>query len=235
MGLTLDAIRRLHDLMAHGGDVDRARAAVAAASRRLAAEGLLIGTAGNVSARVGDAVAVTCTGLVLAEATPEDVTVVSLDGTVLEGTLRPTSEVQFHLGAARLGAGATVHTHAPWATAAGLVLDELPVIHYQLLALGGAIPVVPFHVFGSPELAQAVGSALDGRKAALLAHHGAVTVGTDLADAVEASLLLEWSCRLYMQAAAVEEPRALTAAQQSAVIEEATRVGYGAKHHEARP
>ena len=78
----------------------------------------------------------------------------------------------------------------------------------------------------------AVGAALDGRKAALLANHGAVTVGTDLADAVEASLLLEWACRLYMQAAAVDAPRALTTAQQHAVIDEATRVGYGAKHRE---
>ncbi len=182
--------------------------------------------------RVGDAIAVTCTGLVLAEATPDDITVVSLDGDVLEGGLRPTSEVAFHLGAARLGAGATVHTHAPWATAAGLVIDELPVVHYQLLSLGGAVPVVPFHVFGSDELAQAVGAALDGRKAALLANHGAVTVGTNLADAVEASLLLEWACRLYMQAAAVDAPRALTTAQQQAVIDEATRVGYGAKHRE---
>lgn len=233
MGLTLDAIRRLHVPMAHGSDVVHARAAVAEASRRLAAEGLLIGTAGNVSMRVGDAIAVTCTGLVLADATPEDVTVVALDGSVVEGRMRPTSEIGFHLGAARLGAGATVHTHAPWATAVGLVADELPVIHYQMLTLGGAVPVLPFHVFGSPELAQGVGAALDGRKAALLANHGAVTVGTDLEDAVAGALVLEWAARLYMQAAAVGPPRVLTQDQQEAVIAEATRIGYGTKHDEA--
>lgn len=103
------------------------RASVAEAARRLAAEGLLIGTAGNVSARLDDRVAVTATGVELRNCTLDEVTVVSLDGAVVEGRLLPTSEVELHLGVyADTSAAAVVHTHAPWSTAVACVLDELP-------------------------------------------------------------------------------------------------------------
>lgn len=79
-------------------EFDEARGAVAAAARRLAAAGLLIGTAGNVSLKVGDHVAVTATGVRLADAGPEEVTVVDSTGRVLAGGLAPTSELELHLG-----------------------------------------------------------------------------------------------------------------------------------------
>src|SRR5207302_7711152 len=77
------------------------REEVAAACRRLAAEGLVLGTAGNVSARRGDEVAVTPTGAVLAELEPEQVSVVHLDGRQIDGELAPTSELDLHLGVYR--------------------------------------------------------------------------------------------------------------------------------------
>lgn len=204
------------------------RAQVAAASRRLAEAGLLIGTAGNVSMRVGDLIAVTATGTVLADTTADQITLVDLDGTVVAGDLAPTSELQLHLGIYReLDAGAVVHTHAPKSTAIGLVLDELPVLHYQQLVLGGATPVVPFHPFGTPELAAAVLNSLRGRQASLLANHGAVTHADSLDKAVDHALLLEWACTLYLDAATLGVPRALTPDQQMAVIEIALRTGYG--------
>ena len=207
------------------------RASVAAASRTLAEHGLLIGTAGNVSARSGDVVAVTATGAVLADATVDDVTVVDLSGAVVEGSLAPTSELALHLGVLRAAppdrVAAVVHTHAPKATALSLVLDELPVVHYQQLTLGGALRVAPFHAFGTPELAAAVGAALDGRLAALMANHGAVALGPDLAGAIENALLVEWLADLYLRAAVVGVPRPLDDAQQQAVIAHATRLGYG--------
>ncbi|GAB3788648.1 class II aldolase/adducin family protein [Nocardioides pacificus] len=201
---------------------------MAAASRRLAAEGLLIGTAGNVSLRVGDLVAVTATGAVLAEATADDISVVTLDGTLVQGHLAPTSELDLHLMLLRReDSGAVVHTHSPMATTLSLVLDELPCVHYQQLTLGGAIRVAPFEVFGSPSLAASVVAALDGKQAALMANHGCVALGRDLDKAVENALLLEWACGLYWRAMAAGTPRALTDDQQLAVIEEALRTGYG--------
>ncbi|MFL5994372.1 MAG: class II aldolase/adducin family protein [Streptomyces sp.] len=204
------------------------RAAVADACHRLGAEGLLIGTAGNVSVRVEDHVAITATGAVLAELTPDQVTVVDLDGEIVAGGLLPTSELDLHLGVyRRYGTAAVVHTHAPMATALSLVLDELPCIHYQLLALGGTVRVAPYATFGTPELAESVLTALEGRGAALMANHGAVTHAPTLDKAVEHALLLEWACGVYQHAAALGQPRILDEQQQIAVIEAALARDYG--------
>jgi L-fuculose-phosphate aldolase len=214
------------------------RAAVAAAARRLASEGLLIGTAGNVSAAVPstELVAVTATGVVLAECTPEDVTVVNRRGTVVEGDLAPTSELDLHLAVlASSGAGAVVHTHAPYATAVGCVRDDLPVLHYQQILLGGEIRVAPYATFGTPQLAVSVVEALRDRSAALMANHGAVNHGATLDKAVENALLLEWCCRLFVAASSIGTPRLLDQDQQTAVITAAIARNYGSKQPASEP
>jgi L-fuculose-phosphate aldolase len=204
--------------------LDAAREQVAAASRRLAAGGLVLGTAGNLSAREGDRVAITPTGAQLAELTAEQVSVVDLDGTLVEGDFEPTSERELHLGVyRRYDAGAVVHTHSPMATALSCVLDELPCVHYGLLALGGTVRVAPYRTFGTPELAEAVLDSLEGKTAALMANHGAITYGNDM----DASLLLEWGCTVYWNAAAIGTPRTLDEEQQAAVVSAAVERSYG--------
>lgn len=196
-----------------------------AACRALADAGLVVGTSGNVSVRDGDQVSLSAKGAALGELTTADVAVVDLAGGVLSGL--PTSELELHLAIyRRYVAGAIVHTHAPRATAVACVLDELPVVHYQLLAMGGAIRVTPFAAFGSAELASAVVDALDGRRAALLANHGAITYGRTLAEAVDRAVLLEWACGVYLDAARVGTPRVLDAQQQAAVRASAERHEY---------
>ena len=208
--------------------LEREREQVAAASRRLAADGLVLGTAGNVSARADDRVAITPTGAVLAELEPEQVSVVDLDGRLVHGELEPTSEIALHTGVyRRYDAGAVVHTHAPMATALACVLDELPCVHYMMLLLGGTVRVAPYRTFGTPELAESVLDALEGRTAALMANHGALTYGGDVPAAVEASLLLEWACTVYWRAATLGTPRALDADERQAVIDTAVERGYG--------
>lgn len=193
---------------------------IVGACRRLAAEGLLIGTAGNVSVRAGSQVWVTASGAVLGALTEDDV--------VLADDPRATSEVELHLGIYdAYDAGAVVHTHAPVSTAASTVLDELPCIHYQQLLLGGSIRVAPYTTFGTPELASSVRSALDGRSAALMANHGSVALGSTLEKAVENALLLEWLCTVYRDALAFGSPKTLTAAQQEAVVLAAIARNYG--------
>ena len=210
------------------------REQVAAAARRLAAEGLLIGTAGNVSARDGDRVAITGTGVVLAGCTVDDVTVVSLAGEVLEGRLVPSSELGLHLGLYDgTDAAAVVHTHAPYSTAVACVLVELPVLHYQQLALGGEVRVAPYQTFGTPELAAGALAALAGRQAALLANHGSVAVGASLDKAVEHALLLEWLAALHHRASALGTPRVLTEEQQLDVITQALATNYGSTQENA--
>jgi L-fuculose-phosphate aldolase len=208
--------------------LEREREQVAAASRHLAEAGLVTGTSGNVSARSGEHVAITPTGAVLAELGADQVSIVDLDGKLVDGDLAPTSELELHLGVyERFGTGAVVHTHAPIATAVSCVLDELPCIHYEMLLLGGAVRVAPYETFGTPELARAVAEALEGRTAALMSNHGTVAHGADVAAAVRATELLEWAANVYWHACALGTPRVLETDQLQAVVEAATARGYG--------
>lgn len=204
------------------------REAVAATCRRLAAEGLTPGTAGNVSARAGELVAISATGLVLAEASAAEVSVIDLSGALVEGELEPTSELDLHLGVyRRYESGAVIHTHAPMATALSCVVGEVPCVHYGMLLLGGDVPVAPYATFGTPELAELVVGALEGKTAALMASHGAIAHGSDLAQALDLSLLLEWACGVYWHAAALGKPHVLSDEQRSAVVSQALERGYG--------
>ncbi len=210
--------------------LERERESVAAAAQRLAADGLVTGTAGNVSARAGDLVAVTPTGARLEAVGAEEVAVVHLDGEQVDGELAPTSELGLHLGVyRRYRAGAVVHTHSPFATALACVIDELPVVHYQMLALGGPVRVAPYATFGTPELAELTLVALEGRSAALMSNHGAIASGADLDTAMQHALLLEWACALYWRASTVGTPRTLGESDQLAFLEATTQRGYGIK------
>ncbi len=132
------------------GALSDARIHVAAVCRALAADGLVKGTAGNVSVRVDEGIAITATGVVFADAVADDVVIVGDDRRLRQGSLAPSSELDLHLAAyADDAVEAVVHTHAPAAVAVSLISDRLPCVHYQQLTLGGEIEVVPFSVFGS--------------------------------------------------------------------------------------
>jgi len=208
--------------------LERERDRVAAASRQLASSGLVLGTAGNVSERAGDRVAITPTGAALARLEADEVTVIDLSGARVDGPLPPTSELALHLGVyKRYRAGAVVHTHAPVSTALSSVLDEVPAVHYQMVALGGPVRVAPYATFGTPELAAATLDALQDRHAALMANHGTVTYGDELDGAVARTLLLEWACTVYWRAASIGAPRALREDELEAVRSELERRDYG--------
>jgi L-fuculose-phosphate aldolase len=209
-------------------DLEALRGELVRACRHLAASGMVTGTSGNLSARAAERVVITPTGARFDEVASDDLAVVDLNGQLLEGRLAPTSELDLHLDVyRRYDAGAVAHTHAPMATAVGCVLEELPCVHYTMLALGGSVRVAPYRTFGTAELAQVVGDALDGRTAALLANHGTIAYGGDITAAVEATELLEWASALYLRAASLGAPRALTDEQQQATVAAAVARGYG--------
>lgn len=209
--------------------LERERERLAATGRRLAEAGLVLGGAGNLSVRAGDQLAISAAGASLATLEPEQTLVVDMAGKLVDGGLPPSSELQLHLGVyRRFAAGAIAHTHPPSATAISCVLDELPVVHYQMLLLGGAIRVAPYATFGSSSLAEATVEALEGRTAALMANHGAIVHGGDLDVAFERARLLEWLSGLYLSASTVGAPRVLTEAQQRDVVSAGSHRGYGA-------
>ena len=206
------------------------REAVAAACRRLAAEGVVIQTAGNVSVMAeDDLVVITPTGGAFEELEASQMTVVDRAGEVVDGQFAPTSEIAIHLGVYDKfdQARAVVHTHSPMATALSCVVDEVPAVHYSMLMFGGPLKVAPYATFGTEELAQNVLHALDGRTACLMQNHGHVGYGHDLDYAVETSLLAEWACTVYWRARAIGEPVALTGEQLQDVAAQAMRLGYG--------
>ena len=211
--------------------LEQQRERVAATARRAAAEGLVLGTAGNISQRSGELVAVTPTGAVLRELSADQVAVVDLDGEHVHGDLAATSELDLHLCVyRRYDAEAVVHTHPPMGTALACVVEELPVVHYAMLQFGGPVRVAPYATFGTRELADAVVDSLKDRTAALMANHGAITLGSDVESAFELSLLLEWTCTLYWHAAQLGLPRTLDPQQREAVVEAVVTRRYGKTH-----
>lgn len=181
-----------------------ARAAVVELCRELVAAGLVVGTAGNVSVRAGDLLAVSPSGVDYATLTPEQVGLHALDGSPRDAPLRPTSELALHvLAHGRPGAAdgeVVLHTHAPASTALSTVVDEVPPTHYYAAFFGGAVRVAPYATFGTDALARHVLAALDGRTAALMANHGAVLVAPAAAGAVDRARYLEYVCDVALRA-----------------------------------
>jgi L-fuculose-phosphate aldolase len=208
--------------------LENERAQLAAACHRVAAKGLVTGTAGNLSIRVGDHVVITPTGGVLEDLTPEMMTVIDFDGQIVDGDLAPTSETELHLLVYTSSfAKAVAHAHGLASTAVACTHEELPVIHYSQLMLGGSVRTAPYATFGSPELAKNVVAALEGKTAALMANHGSVAHGHTIAAACETLEMLEWSCELYARALNLGTPKLLTDEDLQKVIEAAMNRGYG--------
>jgi L-fuculose-phosphate aldolase len=140
---------------------------------------------GNVSMRVGDEVLITPTSRPKPFLTPEELVWIDLDGRVLRGSLKPTSEWRMHVAIYRRrpDVGAVVHTHDVLPTVLADGIDP-SVLSEAEAYLGSGIAVVPYIQPGTAELAEAVASALERSNVAVLKRHGLVAVGRDLAEAV---------------------------------------------------
>jgi L-fuculose-phosphate aldolase len=202
---------------------------VVAAARRTVADGLVVGTSGNVSARVGGLLLITPTGVPYDRLGPDDAVGVELaGGRQVLGRLRPSSELPLHLAVHRAtGTRAVVHTHAPHATAASLLTDELPAVHYLAAELGGRPRTAGYALYGTRELADAVLAALDGgRGGCLMRNHGMLTLGDSLDHAYDRTAQLEWMCRVWLLARSAGGAPALLDDEQLARAGEQFR-GYG--------
>jgi len=170
------------------------RAEVVAAGREMLRLGMVAGTSGNVSARDGDRVLITPSGLPYGEMREDDLVALSFDGAVLDGSREPSSERRVHLAvyAARPDAGALVHSHSVHATAWSFLGEPLDTGTEELEhAASGAVLTAPFAPTGSDEIAAAAVEALGDRRAVLLGRHGVLAAGDTPAKALDVCVAVE--------------------------------------------
>ena len=172
--------------------------------RRLWEAGLIAGADGNVSVRLGpDRLLVTPRGLHKAELTPRDLVEVTLAGRRRRGSRQATTELDLHLRAYRRrgDCGAVVHAHPPIATAFAVAGEPMPAgVLPELIVYLGEVPLAPYATTGTPALGDVVEPLLSHHVAVLLANHGAVTWGPDLATARIRMESLEHSAKILLTA-----------------------------------
>lgn len=183
--------------------------------------GINQGVAGNVSARYGDGLLITPSGLPYDEMKPADIVYLDENGRP-SGEGIPSSEWRFHYDILRQrsDAGAVLHAHAPYCTALACLGREIPAFHYMVAIVGGdSIRCAPYATFGSQELSDNALAALEGRKACLLANHGMICIDRDLDAVLALAVEVETLARQYCQALQLGEPIILTAAEMRRVLE----------------
>jgi len=183
------------------------RQAIVEACRAMNAQGLNTGMAGNISVRHGDVMLITPTATPYDRMRPEDIAVMPVAGGFEDATgpLRPSSEWRFHrdLLRARPDIGATVHAHAPYCTALAIARRGIPPCHYMVATFGGDdVRCAGYATFGTAELSHAVLEAMQDRTACLMANHGMLACGRDLAQAMWRAVELEAVARQYQLALA---------------------------------
>jgi len=151
-------------------------------------EGLFAGTSGNLSAldRESGRVVITPTSIRYDVMTLEDMVVLSLDGSVVDGHRKPSSEWRMHLEIyrSRKDVGAVVHTHSPFATSFAVARKPVPLVLIEMIPfIGGDIPVAEFALPGSAELGLEALKVLEKRNACLLMNHGVLAIGTTIEQA----------------------------------------------------
>lgn len=207
------------------------REEVATTARRMISSGLVKGTSGNVSARTPENdVLVTPSGLDYAELGPEDLVLVDLAGNLLDGSWKPSTETPMHTGIyrARPEVHGIVHTHSRYSTTLACLGWPIPPVHYMLTVLSdeGRVPLAPYTLYGTEELARHAAETLGERHTAcLLQNHGTITVGDSPDQAYARTEILEEMAELYYRARVAGEPVLLDPQQVSEVAEKIA--GYG--------
>ncbi|WP_395666499.1 class II aldolase/adducin family protein [Methylocella sp.] len=184
------------------------RQSVVSACREMNASGLNQGTAGNISVRFSGGLIVTPSGVPYDAMTPDDLVFMGFDGSYSH-RLAPSSEWRLHRDVleARAEFSAVVHAHPIYCTAFAMCRREIPAAHYMIAAAGGAtIRCADYETFGTPELSAAALKAMEGRACALMANHGLVAAGPDLARAMWLALEVETLARQYAAALQIGRP-----------------------------
>lgn len=180
-------------------------------------EGLVAGTSGNVSMFDSETgvMGITPTNTEYMTMKSEDVVLMHLDGTIVAGEKKPSSEWRLHAGIYQKieGAGAVIHTHSPHATSFAVNHEIIPLVLVEMLPfLGGDIPLAEFGMPGTDEVGENAVKAMKNpkRNACLLTNHGVVTYGASLSQAYIRAVYVEDAAKIYHMARQVGEPKVLS-------------------------
>jgi L-ribulose-5-phosphate 4-epimerase len=157
---------------------------------------LVVWTGGNVSARDGETglIVIKASGIRYEEMRPEHMVVVDLDGKMVEGDYKPSSDIYSHLYIYkhREDVGGVVHTHSVYATAFAAVNKPIPVVLTAIAdEFGGPIPCGGFALIGDEAIGKVVVESIGKSPAVLLKNHGVFTVGKNAEAAVKAAVMTE--------------------------------------------
>ena len=210
--------------------IERLRQQLVELHHELPRNGLVVWTAGNVSARVPetDLFLIKPSGVTFDQLTPESMVLCHLDGSVVDGSVGsagvPSSDTASHAYVLRElpHVGAVVHTHSPYATAWAARREPIPcVVTGMADEFGGEIPIGPFSVIGDEQIGRGIVATLRGHRsrAVLMANHGVFTIGHDARDAVKAAVMCEDAARTVHLARQLGDPVPLTAAQVDALFD----------------
>ena len=186
------------------------------------ASGINQGKSGNLSARFGDGMLITPSGVAYDKLKPMDIVLMALDGTAEPDQLLPSSEWRMHadIYRHRLEAQAVLHAHPTHCTALACRREGIPPFHYMVAMAGGSdIRCSDYATFGTEALSDTMVAALDGRKACLLANHGMICFDGDLDKALALGIEVESLARQYLAARQGGEPVILSDAEMAEVIE----------------
>jgi L-ribulose-5-phosphate 4-epimerase len=191
----------------------RLREEVCALHEQLTRYGLVVWTAGNVSARVpgADVMVIKPSGVSYDELTPENMVVTDLHGEVLEGDLTPSSDTaaQAYVYRHLPDVGGIVHTHSTFATAWAARAEPIPCVLTMMAdEFGGEVPVGPFALIGDDSIGRGIVETLRSSKspAVLMQNHGVFAIGKDASSAVKAAVMCEDVARTTHIARQLGEP-----------------------------
>ncbi|HCG59963.1 MAG TPA: hypothetical protein DEV97_08175 [Lachnospiraceae bacterium] len=188
------------------------KAAVLKFCRRMLARGLTRGSGGNISVRIPgkDLIAISGSGIDYEEMTEDDVVVTDMNGNIIDGCVKPSSELPMHIACYRVrpDAGAVVHTHSTYCTTIACLRRPLRNVSYMVAFAGESVECLPFYQIGSQELADNGAAALKDRNAVLLGNHGLLAVGSNIENAFavaeEIELAAELDYRTFLAGGGVE-------------------------------
>lgn len=189
--------------------------------------GLNKGTSGNASIRQGKGFLITPSGVPIQDMTLNSLVEMNMQGTALSQG-KPSSEWRFHrdIYQARPEIGAVIHTHSMFATTLACLRKDIPPFHYMIAVAGGdTIRCSDYALFGTQALSDTAISALQNRRACLLANHGMIAIGKTLQQALDIAVEVENLCEQYWRVLQVGEPHILNTQEMHEVFEQFK--GYG--------